>query len=84
MLFEELFCFFLPKHILKLFKLKKISLLGYLDINETKSNKNFRIFCMSFIFKFHCSYQKTKKTGLFLTAYRYFNRIVKNYKRFKT
>ena len=47
--------FFFRKHILKLFKLKKIRLLGYLKINETLSNKNFGNFCMHSLFKFHCS-----------------------------
>ena len=55
MLFEELFGFFLPKRFLKLFKLKKISLLGHLDINEKLSYRNFGIVCMHSLFKSRCS-----------------------------
>ena len=49
------FSAFLLKHILKLSKLYNISLLGYLNINVTLSNKNIGIFHMQSLFKFRCN-----------------------------
>ena len=47
--------FFFQKRIFKLFKLKKISLLGHLDSNEIFYDKNLGSFWMNSLFKFCCS-----------------------------